>query len=116
MLLGVPDRGQTCAETLPSSANLRNHQLGRKLSKLTVPRLFPPCCSSKPQENASTPSGLSPEEARAIATLNSTMLKSFKCSSDGSLTIYGQRASPGAVTESNWLPAPDGPFYAILRI
>jgi hypothetical protein len=48
--------------------------------------------------------------------LNSTMLKSFKYGADGSLTIYVQKASPGAANQSNWLPAPDGPFYAILRI
>ena len=48
--------------------------------------------------------------------LNSTMLKSFKYGSDGSLTFYVQKSSPGAAKESNWLPAPDGPFYAILRV
>ena len=48
--------------------------------------------------------------------LNSTMLKSFKYGGDGSLTLYVQKDSPGAAHESNWLPAPDGPFYAILRI
>jgi hypothetical protein len=31
---------------------------------------------------------------------------------DGSLTLYIQKESPGAALESNWLPAPDGPFYA----
>jgi hypothetical protein len=44
------------------------------------------------------------------------MLKSFKYASDGSLTFYVQKSSPGAAKESNWLPAPDGSFYAILRI
>jgi hypothetical protein len=48
--------------------------------------------------------------------LNSTMLKSFNYGADGSLTLYVQKDSPGAAEESNWLPAPDGPFYAILRI
>lgn len=48
--------------------------------------------------------------------LNSTMLKSFKYGGDGSLMIYVQKNSPGAAKESNWLPAPDGPFYAILRV
>ena len=48
--------------------------------------------------------------------LNSTMLKSFTYGSDGSLTLYVQKDSPGAAKEANWLPAPDGPFYAILRI
>jgi hypothetical protein len=44
------------------------------------------------------------------------MLKSFKFGADGSLTLYIQKDSPGAAEQSNWLPAPDGPFYAILRI
>ncbi|MEP3708638.1 MAG: DUF1214 domain-containing protein [Roseobacter sp.] len=34
---------------------------------------------------------------------------------DGSPTIYLSRDSPGADKESNWLPAPDGPFWAVLR-
>jgi hypothetical protein len=48
--------------------------------------------------------------------LNSTMLKAFKYGSDGSLTLYVQKDSPGAAQEANWLPAPEGTFYAILRI
>jgi hypothetical protein len=34
---------------------------------------------------------------------------------DGSLTICIQHESPGKELESNWLPAPDAPFYVILR-
>lgn len=48
--------------------------------------------------------------------LNSTMLKSFKYGADGSLTLYVQKDSPGAAKQSNWLPAADGPFYAMLRL
>ncbi len=48
--------------------------------------------------------------------LNSTMLKTFQYGADGSLTFYLQRTSPGASKSTNWLPAPDGPFYAVLRI
>lgn len=48
--------------------------------------------------------------------LSSTMLDSFKFGEDGSLTLYVQKDSPGADKESNWLPAPDGPFYSIMRI
>jgi hypothetical protein len=48
--------------------------------------------------------------------LNSTMLDSFQLGADGSLTFYVQNDSPGAGKESNWLPAPDGPFYCIMRI
>jgi hypothetical protein len=47
--------------------------------------------------------------------LNSTMLNSFVYGADGSLTLYVQKDSPGTANEPNWLPAPDGPFYAILR-
>jgi hypothetical protein len=48
--------------------------------------------------------------------LNSTMLKSFKFADDGSLTVSVQKDSPGADKEANWLPAPDGPFYIVMRI
>ena len=48
--------------------------------------------------------------------LNSAMLKSFAYGADGSLTLYVQKDSPGAALESNWLPAPEGPFYEMLRI
>ncbi|HEY7209955.1 MAG TPA: DUF1254 domain-containing protein [Bryobacteraceae bacterium] len=48
--------------------------------------------------------------------LNSTTLKSYKYGSDGSLTLYISRDNPGVSKQSNWLPAPEGPFYAILRV
>jgi hypothetical protein len=48
--------------------------------------------------------------------LNSTTLKSYRYGADGSLTLYVRKDSPGADKVPNWLPAPDGPFYAILRI
>lgn len=48
--------------------------------------------------------------------LNSTLLETFKFGEDGSLTLYLQKDSPGADLESNWLPAPDGPFYTVIRI
>uniref|UniRef100_UPI001C12984D DUF1214 domain-containing protein n=1 Tax=Vibrio cholerae TaxID=666 RepID=UPI001C12984D len=35
---------------------------------------------------------------------------------DGGLTLYVQRDNPGKSKQNNWLPAPDGPFYGILRI
>jgi hypothetical protein len=34
---------------------------------------------------------------------------------DGSLTIYVSAKSPGTDKESNWLPAPNGPFWTVLR-
>ena len=48
--------------------------------------------------------------------VNSPMLPKLKLDEDGGLTLLLQHASPGAVAESNWLPAPNGPFFAVLRI
>jgi hypothetical protein len=48
--------------------------------------------------------------------INSPMLPDMKTNADGSLTIYIQKDSPGADKESNWLPAPDGPIYLVLRL
>jgi len=48
--------------------------------------------------------------------LNSPMMEDFVKNEDGSLTLYIQKESPGKDLESNWLPAPDGPFYTIMRL
>jgi hypothetical protein len=48
--------------------------------------------------------------------INSPMLPAMKKNPDGSLTIYVQKDSPGADKESNWLPAPDGPIYMVMRL
>jgi hypothetical protein len=48
--------------------------------------------------------------------INSPMLPDMKKGEDGSLTIYIQKDSPGKDKESNWLPAPDGPIYLVMRL
>ena len=48
--------------------------------------------------------------------INSPMLPNLKKNEDGSLTLYIQNKSPGADKESNWLPAPDGPIYLVMRL
>jgi len=48
--------------------------------------------------------------------VNSPMLRSLKKNKDGSLTLYVQKDSPGKDKEANWLPAPDGPMYIVMRL
>ncbi len=48
--------------------------------------------------------------------INSPMLLGMKKNKDGSLTIYVQKDSPGKDKESNWLPAPNGPIYMVMRL
>jgi hypothetical protein len=44
-----------------------------------------------------------------------TKNQGLKRNGDGSLTLYASAASPGAGKESNWLPAPEGPFSLYIR-
>jgi len=48
--------------------------------------------------------------------INSPMLAQMKTNADGSVTIYIQKDSPGKDKESNWLPAPNGPIYLVMRL
>ena len=48
--------------------------------------------------------------------INSPMLPGMKKNSDGSLTLYIQHQSPGKAKEANWLPAPDGEIYLVMRL
>lgn len=48
--------------------------------------------------------------------INSPMLPSMQKNADGSLTLYIQKDSPGADKQANWLPAPNGPIYLVMRL
>ncbi len=48
--------------------------------------------------------------------INAPMLPGMKKNSDGSLTLYIQNKSPGSDRGSNWLPAPAGPIYLVMRL
>ena len=47
--------------------------------------------------------------------INSSMLPNLARDADGGLTLLVQHTSPGATREPNWLPAPRGPFFCVLR-
>jgi hypothetical protein len=48
--------------------------------------------------------------------INSPMMPGMKKNPDGSLTLHIQKDSPGKAKESNWLPAPNGPIYLVMRL
>jgi hypothetical protein len=48
--------------------------------------------------------------------INSRMLPNLKLDADGGLTLALQHHEPPKAEQSNWLPAPPGPFYAVLRM
>ncbi len=48
--------------------------------------------------------------------INSPMLPSLVADPDGGYTFLIQNESPGIDDESNWLPAPKGPFVVVLRL
>lgn len=48
--------------------------------------------------------------------ISSAMLPSLEKDEDGSLAILIQHESPTEERAANWLPAPDGPFYLVMRL
>jgi hypothetical protein len=48
--------------------------------------------------------------------INSPMMSGMKKNKDGSLTLFIQKDSPGKDKEANWLPAPDGEVYLVMRL
>ena len=48
--------------------------------------------------------------------INSPMLPGLKRDGDGGITLYVQSEAPGADKEANWLPAPKGPFFVVMRL
>jgi hypothetical protein len=48
--------------------------------------------------------------------VSSSMLPTLKHDADGGLTLYVQHESPGEEQVANWLPAPKGRFYMVMRL
>lgn len=61
------------------------------------------------------PASLLTENAINRYLINSPMEPTLIRDADGGITLYIQRESPGKDTEPNWLPAPEGPFFMVLR-
>lgn len=59
--------------------------------------------------------GFSPNVANRHA-LNTSIKPDFLLDEDGGLTLYISQYSPGPGPDVNWLPAPPGPFYLVLRL
>ena len=48
--------------------------------------------------------------------INSPMLPALKRDAGGGVTLYVQHAAPAPDLQANWLPAPAGPFFMVLRL
>ena len=48
--------------------------------------------------------------------INAPMLPQLKKDADGGLTLFVQNESPGKDKEANWLPAPKGGFFMVMRL
>jgi len=48
--------------------------------------------------------------------INTPMLPKMKRNADGGITFYIQKDDPGGELTANWLPAPNGPIYLVMRL
>jgi hypothetical protein len=48
--------------------------------------------------------------------ISTPMLSGLKKNSDGGVTLYIQKDDPGPDKKANWLPAPNGPIYVMMRL
>jgi hypothetical protein len=112
--------GNTAAEALYPI--FTNDSSGAPLSganKYTVrlaPGQLPPVNAFWSLTMYELPQSLLVENPMQRYLINSPMLPSLVADPDGGYTFYIQNASPGLEKESNWLPAPTGPFQVVLRL
>jgi hypothetical protein len=81
-----------------------------------MPRQFPPVNAFWSITMYQMPASLLVENPLRRYLINSSMVPTLKRDADGGVTLYLQHSSPGADKESNWLPAPAGPFAAAMRM
>ena len=80
------------------------------------PGQFPPANAFWSLTMYSLPSRLLVENSIHRYLINSPMLPELQRDRDGGLTIYVQHEQPAKDRETNWLPAPNGPFMMALRL
>ena len=61
------------------------------------------------------PASLLTENSIDRYLINSQMEPNLARDADGGITLHIQHESPGKNKEPNWLPAPKGPFFMVLR-
>jgi hypothetical protein len=88
----------------------------RRYSIRFAPGEFPPVNAFWSLTMYELPSSLLVANPLNRYLLNSPMLPGFKKDADGGLTLLIQNQSPGKELESNWLPAPKGPFVMFMRL
>lgn len=81
-----------------------------------LPNQFPPVHAFWSMTMYDLPASLLVENPLNRYLINSPMLPKLKLDADAGLTLYIQHDSPGADKESNWLPAPNGPFWSAMRL
>lgn len=81
-----------------------------------APKQLPPVNAFWSVTMYELPSKLLSENPLHRYLINSPMLPKLKRDKDGGVTLYIQHESPGKAKEANWLPAPNGPFYAAMRL
>jgi hypothetical protein len=89
---------------------------GRRYRLTFPPGQLPPANAFWSLTLYELPSSLLYANALNRYLINSPMIPSLKRDPDGGTTLYVQNDSPGADKEANWLPAPKGPFFAVLRV
>jgi hypothetical protein len=101
---------QTDSEGQPLNASANKYTLTMKENEM------PPVNAFWSYTMYELPSRLLTDNPLNRYLINSPMLPSLKRNPDNSITLYIQHESPGKDKESNWLPAPKGPFFFVNRL
>ena len=85
------------------------------LDKMAAAGKLPPVNSFWSLTMYELPASLLTENPINRYLINSPMEPDLIRDADGGVTLYIQQDSPGRDKEANWLPAPKGPFFMVMR-